>query len=290
LAHDKNITSTPESINEYCAACSVSGGFSWCQTEGKCVRPWELAALRNIANTRESFNTYCSSGVVAPAKVKIGGSTDNEHGCIAGAGYIWCETEGKCVRPWELSKSKGLENTREGVQQYCSSTPAQQHIATRIGGETDQHGCVAGAGYVWCSKEAKCIRPWELAKEKNFDNSPSAITQYCSSANRIGSTDSNGCIAGAGYTWCANENKCVRPWELAREKNIAVSPNAFQKYCEEESVSKVNTGASDNHGCIAGAGYTWCANENKCVRPWELATLRNIDNTLEAFTAYCGTN
>ena len=30
-----------------------------------------------------------------------------------------------------------------------------------IGGETDKHGCHISAGYQWCKKKKKCIRPWE---------------------------------------------------------------------------------------------------------------------------------
>ena len=30
-----------------------------------------------------------------------------------------------------------------------------------IGGETDEHGCLIGAGYQWCESKQKCIRIWE---------------------------------------------------------------------------------------------------------------------------------
>jgi hypothetical protein len=43
----------------------------------------------------------------------------------------------------------------------------------------------------------------------------------------------------------------------------------------------------DAHGCIASAGYTWCAREAACVRPWELAQQRGFANTSEAFAKYC---
>jgi hypothetical protein len=43
----------------------------------------------------------------------------------------------------------------------------------------------------------------------------------------------------------------------------------------------------DAHGCIASAGYRWCAREAGCVRPWELAQQRGFANTSEAFAKYC---
>ena len=30
-------------------------------------------------------------------------------------------------------------------------------------------------------------------------------------------------------------------------------------------------GSPDGHGCIPGAGYSWCEIKNKCLRVWEEA-------------------
>ena len=43
--------------------------------------------------------------------------------------------------------------------------------------------------------------------------------------------DAHGCIPSAGYAWCAKENACKRPWELAAEKGFALSAEAFGDYC-----------------------------------------------------------
>ncbi len=43
----------------------------------------------------------------------------------------------------------------------------------------------------------------------------------------------------------------------------------------------------DHHGCIPSAGYQWCGKENKCVRSWELAQEKSLENTAEAFESYC---
>ncbi len=38
------------------------------------------------------------------------------------------------------------------------------------------------------------------------------------------------------------------------------------------NVSKQQLGGDrDEHGCIGSAGYSWCANKNKCLRAWEEA-------------------
>ena len=43
--------------------------------------------------------------------------------------------------------------------------------------------------------------------------------------------DAHGCIPSAGYRWCAKANECVRPWELANEKGLEPTPEAFEDYC-----------------------------------------------------------
>jgi len=48
------------------------------------------------------------------------------------------------------------------------------------GADRDDHGCMRSAGYSWCAREAKCVRPWELAREKDFASTEEAYRAYCS--------------------------------------------------------------------------------------------------------------
>jgi hypothetical protein len=58
--------------------------------------------------------------------------------------------------------------------------------------------------------------------------------------------------------------------------------------CKPEASSSPSPGADrDDHGCIPSAGYQWCGKENKCVKSWELAEEKGIENSLEAFKNYC---
>ncbi len=52
--------------------------------------------------------------------------------------------------------------------------------ASTPGADRDEHGCIGSAGYSWCAKEGKCVRPWELAKEKGFPSTEEAFRAYCS--------------------------------------------------------------------------------------------------------------
>lgn len=58
----------------------------------------------------------------------------------------------------------------------CGKTPEPQHLA---GADRDSHGCIGAAGYLWCEKENQCVRPWELAKDKGFENTEGDFNKHC---------------------------------------------------------------------------------------------------------------
>ncbi len=47
-------------------------------------------------------------------------------------------------------------------------------------------------------------------------------------------------------------------------------------------------GDRDAHGCVASAGFRWCAKNGNCERPWELAKKQKFENTQKAFEHFCG--
>ncbi|TXH65997.1 MAG: hypothetical protein E6Q88_12945 [Lysobacteraceae bacterium] len=69
----------------------------------------------------------------------------------------------------------------------CNSAPPDADDASSvstatpkpIGGDRDAHGCLIPAGYAWCARERACVRPWELAGEKGFENSASGYAAWC---------------------------------------------------------------------------------------------------------------
>ena len=54
----------------------------------------------------------------------------------------------------ETTKTKAEDTTSEVVADSLINRPL-------LGGDRDEHGCIPSAGYVWCEKLGKCIRPWE---------------------------------------------------------------------------------------------------------------------------------
>ena len=69
------------------------------------------------------LNAGCSS-IEAPSikeirSPQIVGNDRDAHGCIGSAGYIWCEKDNQCQRPWELATVKGFANSELAFKNYC---------------------------------------------------------------------------------------------------------------------------------------------------------------------------
>ena len=48
-----------------------------------------------------------------------------------------------------------------------------------LGGDRDEHGCIGSAGFLWCEKKQKCLRPWEEKCDENSENSAAEIPKNC---------------------------------------------------------------------------------------------------------------
>lgn len=62
-----------------------------------------------------------------------------------------------------------------------ADTDPQQ--ARPVGGDRDAQGCLPAAGYRWCARESRCVRPWELAESAGIANTADAVDAYCASGN-----------------------------------------------------------------------------------------------------------
>jgi len=54
------------------------------------------------------------------------------------------------------------------------------------------------------------------------------------------------------------------------KKNLSAASGVDTAIFKTSSpVQKIVGGDKDEHGCIGSAGYTWCEELEKCIRPWE---------------------
>lgn len=146
----------------------------------------------------------------------------------------------------------GEETTPAKETTPPEETPEEPPVI--VGNDSDEHGCIGSAGYVWCEPLQECIRPWETNCTEEETPMPGS------------DRDEHGCIPSAGYSWCEPLQECIRPWETE---------------CPETPPMVGND--SDEHGCIGSAGYSWCEELQECVRPWETPCTSLIDDVAKGF-------
>lgn len=72
-------------------------------------------------------------------------------------------------------------------------------------------------------------------------------------------------------TFCAEKMKdkpnilCVGKWIIDEKGNCSFSCGG----ADDGNNASLIGGDSDEHGCKASAGYTWCESKQKCIRMWE---------------------
>lgn len=69
---------------------------------------------------------------------------------------------------------------------------------------------------------------------------------------------------------------------------LPLLPLLLLQGCQEDTPTKTLVGADrDAHGCIPSAGYSWCEQQQQCVRPWELKKTDDQQSVEENFHAQC---
>ncbi len=125
------------------------------------------------------------------------------------------------------------------VERDVAAAPAEPRPVL-VGGDRDAHGCIGSAGYSWCAREGRCVRPWELARERAlpFEGSPEANRQtfdrYCNAAS-----------ADAGARACAMP-ECFRAVTCCR--GGCSGPAVFTSCCPCRA-DEVDAITCPNHRC-----------------------------------------
>ena len=65
----------------------------------------------------------------------------------------------------------------------CMACAQPKPVPPMLGSDRDEHGCIGSAGYSWCAREAACVRPWELAQQRELAAGKEAFDAVCSAAS-----------------------------------------------------------------------------------------------------------
>ena len=64
----------------------------------------------------------------------------------------------------------------QGNKMQVSSPTKDEAMPEMIGGDQDNHGCLIGAGYLWCPSTQKCQRLWEEECPSDFKKTVHFLT------------------------------------------------------------------------------------------------------------------
>lgn len=77
---------------------------------------------------------------------------------LVAVGYIVYQQGYNKALDNKIAVDKNSENISKIESKEVNNENNQEQI---IGGDKDEHGCLAGAGYSWCEEKQKCLRVWE---------------------------------------------------------------------------------------------------------------------------------
>lgn len=130
------------------------------------------------------------------------------------------------------------------------------------GSDRDSHGCVASAGYTWCSQKNKCLRSWEescdgknLEEKKNSEAGDKIANPASVNCEKVGGKleiVKNG--AGAEYGICNfADGRACEEWALLR------------KECPEGGVKLTGFDTDAQKYCALVGGKTTAVADAKCT-------------------------
>jgi hypothetical protein len=138
------------------------------------------------------------------------------------------------------------------------------------GADRDEHGCCRSAGYRWCERLKKCLRPWQLRGDWNkccvirkkivVDVSESSSQDESTSDDLVQDLIDGGLDEAEKLIDAALDDP---------EKLIDVVSN---------ETKKLIGGALDEYGCLLSAGYTWCDALSKCLKDGEEECVEEVDD------------
>jgi hypothetical protein len=76
-----------------------------------------------FAATTACLLAACAPSTSSTTSAAVGSDRD-AHGCIASAGYSWCEHTQRCERPWELASQKSFTPSAEHFARFCATGTA----------------------------------------------------------------------------------------------------------------------------------------------------------------------
>lgn len=103
-------------------AVGKQADFAVLSADPLAINPLKIAEIRVLETINNGQTVYRAADEDSNPVQSVGGDRDG-NGCIASAGYQWCEKRSACVRPWEIIETTPSATPTDAVAafaQHCS--------------------------------------------------------------------------------------------------------------------------------------------------------------------------
>jgi hypothetical protein len=133
-----------------------------------------------------------------------------------------------------------------------------------VGNDSDAHGCIGSAGYVWCEEKQECIRPWE----EECGSAGDQCKAYVNCTSNLDSCEEVDVNCQCSYEEC-NGNDCTVTYILCIEGLLC---NPDEQKCDIPYEGRYSSCGDD--GCTeifigCAEGYEINDDQTGCVRAEE---------------------
>ena len=224
----------------------------------------------------KTFTMFMAFTDVAPQHM-LGGQLDKD-GCYTGAGFEWCGSLDRCVRPWvnscppPPSETPVLTQPSPPVLMPAPSPPSPPPL--KLGDVCRSGGVVIDK--VTCPSGSKCVPSGQLVKMGEYitwicekSKEPSTMPKNCKSwydgCNRC-HVNNDGTLLGCTRMICftQSEPNCISYY---RDDELKLNDICY-RYCEDGSKPTINIKSKCPKYTTCGnnlIGFDTCNNPMKCI-------------------------
>jgi len=298
--------------------CIGSAGYLWCAGKQKCVRPWEEPCLRILTEDFPPLSFKDQNGIAQ------GSSTDMVRELMRRTNMSaqiemmnWGEAYSLTQKgPTTLLYSTGRTPEREHLFKWVgpigswsltlyARADSNQTVPALAAAKSAGKICVVGndarhefllqnnfTNLVTVSEDTECAKQVAWGEADLWMGSGTSFSVVVAKAGLKASDFKPVLAAGVNDIYIAfspdTPDAVVSAWQSnLNEMKRDGSFNAIAGTYDTTGTQVVGSD-KDIHGCIASAGYSWCAEKSRCLRAWE-ETCTAADRIEKAKT-YCNLN
>ncbi|XP_063893818.1 zonadhesin isoform X2 [Helicoverpa armigera] len=268
--------------------CVCKPGFVLSEIEGKCVEPDNCPAkpCKDPNAVFKTCTSACEPTCTNPNTNRACIAMCKPPGCVCKTGFVFSETEGKCVKPEKcpVLGCKGDKNaTLVNCPNACPLTCADNGIEKPCLAICLPSDCQCNDGYVLTERGGKCIKQEDCPVQPRckvnevFSDCPSPCQATCANPNTnqpcIKKCMPPGCVCKPGFVRSKENGECIELQNCPvlgckgdRNATFVDCPSACPLTCADNGIFKPCLAACLPSDCQCNDGYVLTERGGKCIK------------------------